>query len=52
MKRAKWKHDLGNAIGFIGVCIGVVVMMAAGFLPGIFTMLIIVAVGLWVAYFS
>ena len=28
VQRAKWKYDLGNAIGGIGVAIGIVVMIA------------------------
>lgn len=52
MQRAKWKHDLGNAIALIGICVAVVVGMASSFLPAILTALVFVALGVFVAYFS
>lgn len=52
VQRAKWKYDLGNAIGGIGVAIGIVVMIAGSTIGGLVTMLVIGGIGVWLAYFS
>lgn len=50
-KAAKWQQDLGNAIGGLGFAFGLVVMLAGAPVGGIITMVVTVAIGVWIAYF-
>ncbi len=51
VKRAKWQYDLGNAIAGLGFAVGVVIALAGAPVAGIITILVMVALGLWIAYF-
>lgn len=51
-QRSKLRNDLGNAIGFISVCVAVVVGMATSFGTGIVVALVGIGIGLYVAYGS
>ena len=51
-QRSKLRNDLGNAIGFISVCVAVVVGMATSFGTGIVVALVGIGIGLFVAYGS